>query len=192
VPPLGVTVVASWSKTGTWSYTKPVPAGTTARLVMWQKFRKMRTPAGLQLTTLQAGAWETLIVPLRIGSVVINCVDMDGMTEFWSSALGLRVGPLSSVGDFRVLRGPYINLSLQRAATPVSCRDQMHLDLYTSNQAGELDRLVALGAQMVREHHDPDDDYVVLADPEGNEFCICAVPHGMMSADGSQLPPDAR
>lgn len=37
---LGVTVGASWSKTGTWSYTKPVPAGTTARLVMWHEARK--------------------------------------------------------------------------------------------------------------------------------------------------------
>ena len=51
----------------------------------------------------------------------------------------------------------------------------MHLDLYTIDQAGETARLMAIGATLIRTHHDPDDDYVVLADPEGNQFCVCAV-----------------
>lgn len=51
----------------------------------------------------------------------------------------------------------------------------MHLDLYTSDQADEVARLRGLGATLIRAHHDPDDDYVVLADPEGNHFCVCAV-----------------
>ncbi|HUY98190.1 MAG TPA: VOC family protein, partial [Verrucomicrobiae bacterium] len=42
-----------------------------------------------------------------------------------------------------------------------------------TDQAGECRRLVDLGATRVRDHHDAADDYVVLADPEGNEFCIC-------------------
>lgn len=51
-----------------------------------------------------------------------------------------------------------------------------HLDLYTDDQAAEVGRLTGLGARFVRPHHDPDDDYVVMADPGGNEFCVCAVP----------------
>jgi catechol 2,3-dioxygenase-like lactoylglutathione lyase family enzyme len=113
---------------------------------------------------------------LSLGSVVINCADIEVMTAFWSEALGLRQGPLVPPGDFRVLGGEHVNLSLQRAATPVSGRDQMHLDLYTTEQASEVARLVRLGARVVRTHHDPSDDYVVLADPEGNGFCVCAVP----------------
>jgi hypothetical protein len=95
------------------------------------------------------------------------------MTAFWAAALHLDPDP----GDegFRVLRGAAVNVSLQVARTPVSARDQMHLDLYTDDQAAEVRRLLDLGAVFVRHHQDPDDDYVVLGDPEGNEFCVCAV-----------------
>jgi catechol 2,3-dioxygenase-like lactoylglutathione lyase family enzyme len=109
---------------------------------------------------------------LRLGSVVINCADLERMSTFWSAALNLTPAP----GDgFRVLRGPAVNVSLQRAATPVSARDQMHFDLYTSDQADEVARLRGLGAGYVRHHEDPDDDYVVMTDPEGNEFCVCQI-----------------
>jgi predicted enzyme related to lactoylglutathione lyase len=74
-----------------------------------------------------------------------------------------------------VLRGDGSNLSLQRSRTPVTARDQMHLDLYSPDQAAEVERLTALGATFVRHHEDPDDDYVVMTDPEGNEFCVVAV-----------------
>jgi hypothetical protein len=60
----------------------------------------------------------------------------------------------------------------------VSARDQMHLDLYTNDRPGEVQRLLGLGGTYVRRSDDPDDDYVVLADPEGNEFCVCAVEPG--------------
>ena len=112
---------------------------------------------------------------IRLGSTVINCADLDKMTRFWCAALDLR--PASDSGDFRLLRGPYVNLSLQRSATPVSTRDQMHLDLYTDDQQHEVDRLIGLGARFVRHvEDDPADDWVVLADPEGNLFCVCAKP----------------
>jgi predicted enzyme related to lactoylglutathione lyase len=52
----------------------------------------------------------------------------------------------------------------------------MHLDLFSDDQATEVERLTALGASFVRHHDDPRDDYVVMTDPEGNEFCICSVP----------------
>jgi catechol 2,3-dioxygenase-like lactoylglutathione lyase family enzyme len=111
-----------------------------------------------------------------VGSIVINCADLERMSAFWCAALGLRPGPISEQGHFRVLGGDRVNLSLQVARTPVTARDQMHLDLYTAQQEEEVERLCDLGARLVRRHHDPADDYVVLADPEGNEFCVCVVP----------------
>jgi catechol 2,3-dioxygenase-like lactoylglutathione lyase family enzyme len=112
---------------------------------------------------------------IRLGSMVINCADIERMTRFWSRALGLVPSPTEPGGDFRVLRGDGSNLSLQRSHTPVSARDQMHLDLYSPDQAAEVERLTALGATFVRHHEEPDDDYVVMTDPEGNEFCVVAV-----------------
>jgi len=112
---------------------------------------------------------------IRLGSTVINCADMELMTSFWSQALGLAPSSSSGGDEFRLLRGEHGNLSLQRSRTPVTARDQMHLDLYSDDQPGEVRRLAGLGARFVRHHDDPDDDYVVMTDPEGNEFCVCAV-----------------
>jgi catechol 2,3-dioxygenase-like lactoylglutathione lyase family enzyme len=112
---------------------------------------------------------------IRIGSTVVNCADLETMTEFWTEALDLRPGSREPGDRFRVLRGERVNLSLQVADTPVTARDQMHLDLYSDDMAGEVGRLVGLGASWVRENRDPEDTYVVLRDPEGNEFCVCAV-----------------
>jgi hypothetical protein len=112
---------------------------------------------------------------IRLGSTVINCADMELMTSFWSEALHLVPSSRAAGDDFRVLRGERGRLSLQLARTPVTARDQMHLDLYTDDQAAEVGRLTGLGATYVRHNADPQDDYVVMADPEGNEFCVCAV-----------------
>lgn len=111
---------------------------------------------------------------IRLGSTVINCADMELMTSFWSRALDLVPSSTAAGDDFRVLRGERVNLSLQLASAPVSARDQMHLDLYTNDQAAQVPRLTELGASVVRHQHDPGEYFVVMADPEGNEFCICA------------------
>lgn len=111
---------------------------------------------------------------IRLGSTVINCADLERMTGFWSRALHLVPSSSAADDDFRVLRGERASLSLQRSRTPVTARDQMHLDLYTDDQGAEVERLTGLGAAVVRHHRDPDDDYVVMTDPEGNEFCVCA------------------
>ena len=111
---------------------------------------------------------------IRLGSTVINCADMELMTSFWSQALNLVPSSAGAGDDFRVLGGEHVSLSLQLARTVVSARDQMHLDLCSNDQATEVQRLAGLGAKVVRHHQDPDDDYGVMTDPEGNEFCVCA------------------
>ena len=111
---------------------------------------------------------------IRIGSTVINVRDIETMTEFWSEALGLVPSRRDPGDDFRVLRGERVNLSLQLADDPVTARDQMHLDLYSDDLRAQVERLVGLGAAVVREGEDESDVYVVLTDPEGNEFCVCA------------------
>lgn len=56
---------------------------------------------------------------------------------------------------------------------------RVHLDLYTEEQDAEVDRLVALGAARTDWELYPDDpDFVVLADTEGNRFCVIDTTHG--------------
>ena len=107
-------------------------------------------------------------------SMVINCTDADRMSEFWCAVLGLEPHPRSSEG-FRVLRGAHGNVALQVADDPVTYRHQMHVDVYVpaAELSEQCTRVVALGAGKIRDSDDPDDAYVVFADPEGNEFCLC-------------------
>jgi predicted enzyme related to lactoylglutathione lyase len=107
--------------------------------------------------------------------MVINCADIDRMSEFWCAALGLQ--PRSDDREFRVLQGKHGMVALQVADDPVTYRHQMHVDLYCApdDRDRECERVRGLGASYVRDSTDPDDRYVVFTDPEGNEFCVCPV-----------------
>jgi catechol 2,3-dioxygenase-like lactoylglutathione lyase family enzyme len=114
---------------------------------------------------------------LRVGSVVIRVDDLERMVEFWSTALDyVRRDPVEPGADSIVLRpraGDGPNVTLDRWFAPVQVPPKLHLDLYADDQAGEVDRLIALGASRVEWRGLPADaDYVILADPEGNRFCV--------------------
>jgi catechol 2,3-dioxygenase-like lactoylglutathione lyase family enzyme len=106
--------------------------------------------------------------------MVINVADADRMSEFWCGVLGLTPHPRSSE-QFRVLIGEHGNVALQVADDPVTYRHQMHVDVYYEGDDvnGEVERVKALGATWVRDSDDPDDPFIVFADPEGNLFCVC-------------------
>jgi predicted enzyme related to lactoylglutathione lyase len=111
----------------------------------------------------------------RVGSIVIRVDDLPRQMAFWSAALDYVPGERHS-DDFVVLRprngvGP--NISLDQARSEVHLPPRIHLDLYTDDQAGEVQRLIALGAVEIDWSKRPADaDYVILADPEGNRFCV--------------------
>jgi catechol 2,3-dioxygenase-like lactoylglutathione lyase family enzyme len=112
---------------------------------------------------------------LRVGSIVIRVDDLERQAEFWAAALdyGRRHG---GSDDFVLLRprdglGP--NVSLDQVHSRVQVPPRIHLDLYSADQAGEVARLIGLGATEVHwDKRPPDADYVILADPEGNRFCV--------------------
>jgi catechol 2,3-dioxygenase-like lactoylglutathione lyase family enzyme len=113
---------------------------------------------------------------IRVGSIVLRVDDLKRETEFWEAALHyVRRGEGDS-DDFVLLRprdgvGP--NVSLDRVRSNLQIPPRIHLDLYTDDQAGEVKRLLALGATEVHwDKRPPDADYVILADPEGNRFCV--------------------
>jgi hypothetical protein len=68
--------------------------------------------------------------------------------------------------------GVHVNVSLQRVPEPRVGKNRLHLDLYTDDQAGEVARLVALGAVRYPRTPDLGEDFVTLQDPEGNLFDV--------------------
>ena len=118
---------------------------------------------------------------MRIGSIVIRVDDLPRQMRFWSAALGYVV-PDVPIDDFVILRprdgvGP--NVSLDRVRSSVQVPPRIHLDLYAEDQAAEVQRLLALGATEVHwDKRPPDADYVIMADPEGNRFCVVDISQG--------------
>jgi catechol 2,3-dioxygenase-like lactoylglutathione lyase family enzyme len=112
---------------------------------------------------------------IRIGSIVLRVDDLERQTAFWTAALDY-VPREEASDDFVLLRpkngvGP--NVSLDRHHSSLQIPPRIHLDLYADNQSAEVRRLIALGANEVRWDKRPADaDYVILADPEGNRFCV--------------------
>ena len=112
---------------------------------------------------------------IRVGSIVIRVDDLERQTAFWSAALDY-VPREDDSDDFRLLRprdGAGPNVSLDRVRSMLQIPPRIHLDLYADDQAAEVRRLIGLGATEVHWDKRPADaDYVILADPEGNRFCV--------------------
>jgi catechol 2,3-dioxygenase-like lactoylglutathione lyase family enzyme len=113
---------------------------------------------------------------LHIATVVVNVQDMERAVAFWTAAFGYRPREAAMDPNFMMLVDPdekRVPLSLQRSAHPPREPVRVHLDLYTDEQARHVARLVGLGAEEVRDWPYPDDaDFVVLRDPDGNQFCV--------------------
>ena len=112
---------------------------------------------------------------IRVGSIVLRVDDLQRQAAFWAAALDY-VPREEASDDFVLLRprnGSGPNLSLDRHPSTLQIPPRIHLDLYADNQAAEVGRLIALGATEVHwDKRPPDADYVILADPEGNRFCV--------------------
>ena len=109
---------------------------------------------------------------LAIDCVLIDCNDLQRMSEFWRSALNLehvRTGP--SGGYLLVDKRGTTRLGLMPSSEEKRGKNRVHLDLRPDNQEAEIQRLEELGAARI-DIGQPDVPWVVMADPEGNEFCV--------------------
>ena len=112
---------------------------------------------------------------LKIGAVVWGVQNLQRGIEFWSEALNYKLRREPDV-DFAILvpkEGEGVQLSLNKVTSDKPKRH--HLDLFTDDQAGEVERLLKLGATRVDWNYEPGADYVVLADPDGNTFCVVQI-----------------
>ncbi len=114
----------------------------------------------------------------RISELVLNCADPELLAKFWSDVLGyveldredgaIEIGPPAGFGGLQ----PTIILSPN--SNPRTGRLPLHIDVnpVDRDQAAELERLFALGARPADVGQSGDEQWHVLEDPEGNEFCL--------------------
>ena len=110
---------------------------------------------------------------LTIGMVTIDTSDPHKLAEFWTKAL--RTTVQHDWGEFLVLAPAAegaVQLGLQRVDTVAPGKNRVHFDMHVEDRAAEVVRLVDLGASEVAEHTVPGLTWTVLADPDGNQFCI--------------------
>ena len=104
----------------------------------------------------------------QIGSVVLNVTDIGRAAAFWRDALGYVPRAGDNPGALVPARGEGPALLLDET-------DKTHLDLHVVSEAeqrAEVERLVSLGARRVDWVYPDDASFVVLADTEGNLFCV--------------------
>jgi len=111
----------------------------------------------------------------RVG-LVLDCHDPGALAGFWSEALGYV--NLGEAGSYVLLLDPDgvgPKLLLQGVPEAKAVKNRMHLDIDAVDIESEASRLEALGAKRVADDpvHEHGTNWVLMADPEGNEFCVC-------------------
>jgi hypothetical protein len=118
-------------------------------------------------------------VSSRIRNVSFDCADTYALSGFWSEVLGYPRHSDDHPGDPEAALLPpdgvgQVVLFLQ-VPEGKSVKNRLHLDVQPTDRTRdkEIERLISLGASRVADHHRPDGTgWMVLADPEGNEFCV--------------------
>lgn len=116
----------------------------------------------------------------RINHITVDAADPYALASFWTGVTGYAEdpdGPNEPNDPEAFLVGPqgFPALLFIRVPEPKSGKNRLHLDLQPTDRTrdAEVDRLLDLGASPVADHRRPDGSgWVVLADPEGNEFCV--------------------
>jgi predicted enzyme related to lactoylglutathione lyase len=119
----------------------------------------------------------------RWGWLQVDCADPVGLATFWAAVLGGEVALADASGDppqylgIRPMPAGGPELSFQRVPEPKTTKNRLHLDVAVDDVEEAAARVVALGASRVSD--DVLEEYgfrfVVMADPEGNEFCLVSV-----------------
>ncbi|SCL55557.1 hypothetical protein GA0070606_2461 [Micromonospora citrea] len=113
---------------------------------------------------------------VRVTQYTLDVVDLDLMAGFWSAALGYAVhaggdGSAKLCPPDGTVEAPTV--WLQGSGTPKHGKNRLHLDLVADGDpADEVRRLIGLGARRADVGQRGDEGLDVLADPEGNEFCV--------------------
>ena len=107
--------------------------------------------------------------------VVLDCADPEKLSEFWSKALGYTIAGFAD--QWGMLKGPHDGevFLLQRVPEPKSGKNRMHIDVTAADIEAKAKELEAIGARRLSDGTVSQFGmtWIVMADPEGNEFCVC-------------------
>ena len=139
---------------------------------------------------------------MKIGNIVFDCIEPDEVAGFWAAALGYEKGEYppemrqelldgglteEELGDRSIAEDPRKEgprLFFQKVPEAKSVKNRVHLDISATpgrpatgpELEAEVQRLMDLGATVIRHHEQSwgpfPEHYFVMADPEGNEFCV--------------------
>lgn len=118
---------------------------------------------------------------LYISNITLNAQNLQRAKTFWATALGYVV--LEETEDWVGLGDPNkqrVRLGLQITDQPKTALNRLHLDLYPEDGPAEVERLQSLGATIPPWTYHSNPDYLVMRDPEGNEFCVVEVETGSL------------
>ncbi|QBI51853.1 VOC family protein [Streptomonospora litoralis] len=115
----------------------------------------------------------------RIGELVLGCRDPEGLARFWCEVLDFVVldredGEMVEIGPREGFGGPQPTIILSYRDEPEKAKSRLHIDVNPTDrdQDAELERLLELGARPADVGQTGEEQWQVLADPEGNEFCL--------------------
>lgn len=112
---------------------------------------------------------------LKLATIVWGVKEFEAACNFWMAALDYVPRYGVDDGDWALLvprSGPGVQMAIQLVTSDAESHQRHHVDLYAKDQAAEVERLVGLGATRVEWRYEDGADYVVLADPDGNRFCV--------------------
>jgi predicted enzyme related to lactoylglutathione lyase len=106
--------------------------------------------------------------------IVIDCADPEALAEFWAEALGYdKLGLFDAYYVLLARTREHPPVILQRVPEPKTGKARIHFDLRVDDIESEARRLEALGARRIDVGQGIDPGWIAMADPEGNEFCVC-------------------
>ncbi|MFJ1928823.1 VOC family protein [Streptomyces sp. NPDC088131] len=116
--------------------------------------------------------------PMQVDALIVDATDPELLAAFWSELLGRPV--VARMGPYVWLRRENgLGLGFQRTGEPKSAKNRMHFDITSPDPAAQQQRVEVLGRRRLEEY--TDGGFLVMADPESNEFCI--IPEGPFELD---------
>jgi hypothetical protein len=126
---------------------------------------------------------EAAVEGIRLMNIVIDCSDVARLAAFWSAVTGYMPAPDEPPWDDASWNdaewvalsdpaGTKPRIGFQKVPEGKVVKNRVHMDWAVEDEEGEAARIQALGATFLWRSGNPEDPFVTLADPEGNEFCV--------------------